>query len=128
DVLPRAEQSLQLWAQAQPYLHDAEDNQREWSSEVFATWLSKPQAGTLGSIPVVVLSRTEGGYRPGATDVPAAQLSEERKHGEALLASLSTSSKQVFIPSGHNMELDSPQSVAAAIQEMIAAVRSGHRF
>lgn len=128
DVLPPGEQRLQLWAQAQPAMYDAENSQREWSSETFALWLSRPQAGSLGSIPVMVLTRAEGGYRDGDTDIPAAQMEKERKDGQAMLASLSSNSKQIFIRSGHNMELESPQSVAAAIQEMVQAVRSHRRL
>lgn len=126
DVLPPGEQKLQLWAQAQPAMYDAENSQREWSSETFALWLSGPQTGSLGSIPVVVLTRAEGGYRDGDTDIPALQREKEREEGQAMLASLSTNSKQIFIHSGHNMELESPQSVATAIQELVQAVRS-HR-
>jgi len=125
-VLSPSEQQLQLWAQAQLAMYDAENSQREWSSETFSLWLSKPQAGSLGSIPVMVLTRAEGGYRDGDTDIPAAQMEKERKDGQALLVSLSSNGKQIFIKSGHNMELESPQSVAAAIQEMVEAVRS-HR-
>ena len=127
-ALPPAEQKLQLWAQAQLPMYDAENSQREWSSETFGLWLAKAQAGTLGSIPVMVLTRAEGGYREGATDIPAAQLETERKQGQAMLASLSTNSKQIFIMGGHNMELDSPQSVVAAIEQMIGALRSDHKL
>ena len=65
----------------------------------------------------MVLTRAEGGYRDGDTDIPAAQMEKERKDGQAMLASLSSNSKQISIQSGHNMELESPQSVAAAIQK-----------
>jgi pimeloyl-ACP methyl ester carboxylesterase len=126
DVLSPSEQQLQLWAQAQLAMYDAENSQREWSSETFALWLSRPQAGSLGSVPVMVLTRAEGGYRDGDIDIPAAQMEKERKDGQAMLASLSSNSKQIFIESGHNMELESPQSVAAAIQKMVEVVRS-HR-
>jgi len=122
-VLPRAEQKLQLWAQSRPEIEDAENSQREWSGEYFAKWLRAPQAGTLGSIPLIVLTRAEGGYRDGDYDLPAAQLEEERKEGQARLALLSANSKQVIVHSGHNMELEAPDDVAAAIREVVQAVR-----
>jgi len=124
EILPKGDQKLQLWAQAQPAMYDAENSQREWSSEIFALWLSRPQAGSLGSIPVIVVTRAEGAYRDGDTDIPSAQMEKERQDGQAMLASLSSNRKQIFIRSGHNMELESPPSVAAAIQEMVQAVRS----
>ena len=124
-VLPPAQQKLQLWAQALPELDDAENSQREWSGEYFAKWLATPQSGTLGAIPLVVLTRAEGGY-DDSQDVPAAQQENDRKGGQAKLALLSTNSRQVIVPSGHNMELEAPDEVTGAIRQVIEAVR-GHR-
>ena len=55
--LPAAEQKLQLWAQALPAIEDTESSQREWSEVYFAQWLAKPRDGSLGAIPLVVLTR-----------------------------------------------------------------------
>jgi len=121
-VLPPPAQKLQLWAQALPEMEDAENSQREWSGEYFAKWLSAPQARALGSIPLIVLTRAEGGY-DNNQDVPAAQLEKERKEGQAKLALLSTNSKQIIVHSGHNMELEAPEEVAAAIRRVVEAVR-----
>ena len=76
--LPPAEQKLQLWAQALPAIEDAENSQREWSEVYFAQWLAKPRDGSLGAIPLVVLTRADGGYKDDL-DVPAAQMEQERK-------------------------------------------------
>ena len=122
-VLPAAEQKLQLWARALPEIEDAENSQREWSGEYFAKWLAVPQAGTLGAIPLVVLTRAEGGYDDGQ-DVPAAQLEKERKEGQAKLAGLSTNSKQIILHCGHNMEVEAPEDVSAAIRQIVEVVRS----
>jgi pimeloyl-ACP methyl ester carboxylesterase len=122
-VLPPEEQKLQLWAQGLPEIEDAENSQREWSGEYFAKWLAAPQAGTLGAIPLVVLTRAEGGYDDGQ-DVPAAQLEKERKEGQAKLAELSTNSRQIILHSGHNMELEAPEDVTSAIRQVVEAVRS----
>ncbi len=123
EVLPPAEQKLQLWAQSQSEIQDAEDSQREWSEEYFARWLATSQNGTLGSMPLIVLTRAEGGFQDGASDVSAAQMEQERVQGQAKLALLSTNSKQVKVHSGHNMELEAPDEVSAAIREMVNAVR-----
>ncbi len=84
-VLPSGEQKMQLWARTRPELDDAENSQREWSGEYFAKWLATPQAGTLGAIPLVVLTRANGGY-DNNQDVPPAQMEKERKEGQARLA------------------------------------------
>jgi len=122
-VLPPNAQKWQVWAQSRPELEDAENSQREWSGEYFAKWLVTQQAGTLGAIPLIVLTRAEGGYRDGDADVPAAQMEKERQEGQAKLALLSTNGKQVIVQSGHNMELQAPDDVAAAIREVVDAVR-----
>jgi pimeloyl-ACP methyl ester carboxylesterase len=121
-ALPEGEQKLQLWAQALPKIADAEMSQMEWSGEYFAKWLAKPQAGTLGTIPVIVLTRAEGGY-DDSLDTPGAQMEKNRKEGQAMLAKLSTNSKQIMVHSGHNMDLEAPAEVTAGIREMVEVVR-----
>lgn len=127
-VLTPEEQQLQLWAESLPAIEDAEDNQREWSTEYFATWLTRSQAGTLKAIPLVVLTRAAGGYGEGEFEIPATQLEKERKEGQAKLALLSTNSKQIIISCGHNMELEAPSDVSAAIREVVEAVRHRGRL
>jgi hypothetical protein len=120
-ALPAADQKLQLWAQALPEIGDAESSQMEWSGEYFAKWLAAPQAGKLGAISLVVLTRAEGGY-DNNQDVPAAQMETERKEGQAKLVQLSTNSKQIIVHSGHNMDLEAPDDVTAAIRLVVEAV------
>jgi pimeloyl-ACP methyl ester carboxylesterase len=122
-VLPADEQNMQLWAQQQWTVYDAENSETQWSEEYFAKWLASPQAGTLGKIPLIVLSRAVGGYKDGDADIPAAQLEQERKDGQAKLVALSSNSKQVILQSGHNMNLDAPDDVAAAIRTVVEAIR-----
>jgi pimeloyl-ACP methyl ester carboxylesterase len=123
EVLPATDRKLQLWAQSLPEINDAENSQREWSGEYFAKWLATSQAGTLGAIPLVVLTRAEGGYKDGDYDIPAAELEKERKDGQQKLTLLSTNSKQVIVHSGHNMHLETPDDVTAAIRDVVQAVR-----
>lgn len=122
NVLPPSEQKMQSWAQSLSEIEDAESSQREWSAEYFAKWLAAPEAGTLGGIPLLVLTRAEGGY-DNDLDVPAAQLEKERKEGQAKLAHFSTNSKQIVVYAGHNMELEKPDDVTAAIRQVVEAVR-----
>ena len=126
-VLPEAIQKLQLWAQVLPEIQDAESSQTDWSGEYFAKWMKTSQAGTLGKIPLVVLTRAEGGYG-NDQDVAAAQLEKERKEGQAMLVKLSSNSKQIIVKSGHNMEVEAPDAVAAAIQMVVEAARKGEKL
>jgi hypothetical protein len=126
-VLPEADQRLQIWAESQLEIQDAEGSQMEWSGEYFANWMKTSQAGTLGAIPLVVLTRAEGGYG-NDQDVPAAQLEKERKDGQAMLVKLSSNSKQVIVKSGHNMDLEAPDDVSGAIQMVVDAVRKGGKL
>jgi pimeloyl-ACP methyl ester carboxylesterase len=126
-VLPPAEQRMHLWAQALPEIDGAENSQREWSGEYYAKQLASPQAGILGSIPVIVLTRADGGFG-NDQDVPAAQLEKERKEGQAKLAQLSTNSRQILVHSGHNMELEAPDEVVAAIREVVQGARHATRM
>jgi pimeloyl-ACP methyl ester carboxylesterase len=122
-VLPQAEQAMHLWAQQLPGVYDAENSETQWSDEYFAKWLAAPQAGVLGTIPVIVLSRADGGYKDGDSDIPAAQLEKERKVGQAKLLLLSSDSKQATVHSGHNMNLEAPEGVGNAIREMVSTLR-----
>lgn len=122
-VLPPDEQRMHLWAQQLPGVYDAENSETQWSDEYFAKWLATPQTGVLGTIPLIVLSRADGGYREGDSDISAAQLEKERKEGQAKLVRLSSNSKQLIVHSGHNMNLEAPEDVSNAIREEVNAVR-----
>ena len=122
--LPAPAQKMQVWAQSLAKTDYAEASQREWSEEYFAKWLATPQKGSLGSIPLIVVMRKEGGYG-NDLDHPAEQLERERKDGQAMLAQLSTQGKLETVSSGHNMEIDAPAEVSAAIREAVQAVRAG---
>jgi hypothetical protein len=77
----------------------------------------------LGSIPLIVMTRAEGGYRDA--DVSALQWERERKEGQAKLVALSSNGKQVIVHSGHNMELEAPDDIAKTIREVLDSVREG---
>jgi pimeloyl-ACP methyl ester carboxylesterase len=126
-VLPASDQSLQLWAQALPQLKDAEGSQREWSVEYFSKWLQTPENASLGSLPLVVVMREKGGYGDDQ-DVSGAQMERERKEGQARLAALSTNARKLVFNTGHNMELEAPEDVTAAIRMAVDAVRNDGQF
>jgi pimeloyl-ACP methyl ester carboxylesterase len=125
--LPPPTRKMQVWAQSLAKTDYAEASQREWSEEYFARWLAMSQKGVLGSIPLIVLTRAEG--RDGDNlDVPAAQLERERREGQAKLTLLSNNGRLVMVRSGHNMEIDAPDDVTAAIREVVQAIRTHRRL
>jgi pimeloyl-ACP methyl ester carboxylesterase len=123
DRLPAEYQHMHLWAMAQePVREDAANSERDWSPEYMAQWRKKSQAGSLGNIPLIVLTRAEGGYG-NDLDVPAAQIEAERKRAQAELAKLSRRGKVVVLQSGHDMQVEAPDKVADAIEEVVKMVR-----
>jgi pimeloyl-ACP methyl ester carboxylesterase len=116
DRLPPDLRALHLWAQSQRALAASEENERTWSPEYFALWHAHPEAGTLGAIPLIVLTREHGGFRD--LDIPAAQQEEERKKNQARLAALSSRGEQRIVASGEDMELEAPDAVVEAIRDV----------
>jgi pimeloyl-ACP methyl ester carboxylesterase len=120
--LPLTAQKMRIWAQSLPALDDAEASQREWSAEYFERWHEKDQEGSLGALPLLVLSREKGGYADGL-DVPAATLDAERLAGQAALARLSRHGKRRMLSSGHRMHLEVPDQVSGAIRQIVNEAR-----
>jgi pimeloyl-ACP methyl ester carboxylesterase len=111
--LPVELQRLHLWAQSQRSLAAAEENEREWSPEYFARWHADPSTGKLGSIPLIVLTRDEGGFHD--LDISAAQQESERRQTQRALASLSSRSEQRTIHAKENAEIDAPLAIVEAV-------------
>jgi pimeloyl-ACP methyl ester carboxylesterase len=126
DRLPLACQRMHSWALAQTAREDAANSEREWSPEYMAKWRRDTPAGSLDGIPLIVLTRAEGGYG-NDLNVPAEQLESERKQAQAGLARLSTRGKQVIVQSGHDMQVEAPDAVSVAIEEVVNAVRQERR-
>lgn len=114
-------QKIDLWASSQPLLEAAENSQRDWSTESMQLLHSKKQKGTLGVIPLIVLTREHGGYQD--MDIPAAQLEHERLSTQQQLTELSSNSLQILVPGGHQMHLEVPDVVASAIRTIVFAIR-----
>jgi pimeloyl-ACP methyl ester carboxylesterase len=110
-------QALHVWAQSQRSLAAAEENERTWSPEYFAKWHDHPQSNPLGSVPLLVLTREVGGFHD--LDIPATQQEAERKANQLRLAGLSTRSEQRIVDSGEDMQVEAPDAVVQAIQDVL---------
>jgi pimeloyl-ACP methyl ester carboxylesterase len=126
DRLPSRDQRAHAWASTLPSLEEAENSQREWSAEYFATWASESRDGSLGALPLVVLTRATGGYGD-FPDMTGAALEQNRLASQSALARLSSAGTQQMVKSGHNMHLEAPDAVAGAIHQVVEAVRWQHK-
>ena len=122
DRLPPREQALHAWAASLPALEEAENSQREWSTEYFAAWARESRDGSLGARPLVVLTRAKGGYGDDL-DMPGAEIERIRLETQRALVRLSTAGSQQLVESGHSMHLEAPDTVAAAIAQVVDAIK-----
>ena len=125
DKLPPEDQKAELWAITQPFLPMAVGSELDSSQAEIAVWYSTKKLSTtpLGNIPLVVISRGEGGYAD-TPEVSGKQLNQERRQEQAELTHLSRNSKQVIAEhSGHNIPLEDPVLVIQAIHEVVEAAR-----
>jgi pimeloyl-ACP methyl ester carboxylesterase len=114
--LPEYAQQVRLWATQQPkYYAQDDDYMAEISARVYAE--DQVKRHPLGDIPLIVLTR-------GKYDYPAplaASLTKEHQEQQARMVQLSTRARQITIPdSGHEIQIDAPEKVVAAIREVIA--------
>ena len=84
DKLSTEDQKAELWAIVQPFLPIAVGSELDSSQEEIAVWYSAKKISTtpLGDIPLVVISRGEGGY-PDTPEVSGKQLDQERREEQA---------------------------------------------
>jgi pimeloyl-ACP methyl ester carboxylesterase len=123
DKLPLTAQKMQVWAQNQFVFQQTVNNEMTWSPEdVQDMYMHKGEAAyMLGDIPLIVLTRGSGGY-DGRVD--SAELENERLQQQEELAHLSTNSKHIIDKnSGHNIHLEDPAVVIAAIRQVYDAAR-----
>jgi pimeloyl-ACP methyl ester carboxylesterase len=118
DKLPQEAQRMRSWALGQVGHTIAAVNPFELE-ELAA--LRAQRAATpfpLGDLPLVVIARG----LPDETGPDAAAHEREHKDDQAALAALSRHGKQITAErSGHHVQLDQPQLVVSAIQEVVAA-------
>jgi pimeloyl-ACP methyl ester carboxylesterase len=121
DRLSPEDQKMQLWAQTQFSYFKAASSEMDWSPEDVAE-MYKNRGNPdfmLGNIPLIVLSKGNGGFS-GVAD--SAQLEQQRLALQDDLARLSTNSKHIIDKnSGHNIHLEDPPTVILAIKEVIEA-------
>ncbi|HYK46652.1 MAG TPA: alpha/beta hydrolase [Parafilimonas sp.] len=118
---PDSIQKMQVWAQSQPWLIPSVQAEMDWSPEDVADLYAhrNDPAYMLGDMPLIVLTRGEGGF-DGRSD--SLQLENERLHAQHELTHLSTNSKQIIdMHSGHNIHVEDPAVVTAAINEVFTA-------
>ncbi len=128
DRLPAGAKESWRWAEGQPLLQLATRAELDWSPEELARMHQERLANraTLDSLPLIVLGRTTGGY-PDGMSIPADSLERERKALQADLAALSSRGRVRFAPqSGHNIHLEDPAFVVAAIHELVSGSSSEH--
>ncbi len=121
-VLPADEQTLQLWAQQLPGVYDAQNSETGWSKSISRSGWPRRKPALWGRFPSS-FSQVRWRIQDGDSDVPAAQLEKERKEGQTKLLLLSSNSRKMIVHSGHNMNLEKPDDVAAAIRDVVMAVR-----
>jgi len=127
DKLPPYIQQIRLWAVAQPKHYLADDNPFE-AEELAAVYTERHKTEyPLGDIPLLVLHRERGGYKPVPgiiTPEVAKQMEEERIENNRDLVRLSRNSAHIIAKnSGHDVHLDRPELVIDAIRQVVEAVR-----
>lgn len=122
DKFPDSIKRMQLWAQTRPQFINAVQGEMDWSPEDVANLYahnSEPDY-MLGNIPLIVLTRGKGGFDGRADSL---QLENERLEAQKKLADLSANSEHIIdMNSGHNIHVEDPVTVIAAIKKVYTAV------
>lgn len=122
DKFPDSIKRMQLWAQTRPQFIQAVQGEMDWSPEDVANlYAHKGEAGyMLGNMPLIVLTRGKGGFDGRADSLP---LENERLQSQNKLAGLSINSEHIIDNnSGHNIHVEDPATVIAAIKKVYTAV------
>ena len=126
--LPDSVQKMQIWAQSQPQFIKTVRAEMDWSPEDVADLYrhKKEPLYMLDDMPLIVLTRGKGGF-DGRKD--SLQFETERLQSQEELASMSADSKHIIdMNSGHNIHLEDPAIVIAAIKEVFAAASNHTRL
>jgi pimeloyl-ACP methyl ester carboxylesterase len=128
DKLPDSVQKMQIWAQSQPQFIKTVQAEMDWSPEDVANLYRHKNEPPymLDDMPLIVLTRGKGGF-DGRKD--SLQLENERLQSQEELTHLSTNSKHIIdMNSGHNIHLEDPTIVIAAIKEVFTAASNHTRL
>jgi pimeloyl-ACP methyl ester carboxylesterase len=127
DKLPPNIQQIRLWALAQPAHLLADNNPLEGEEMVALDRERRSRPYPLGSLPLIVLHREVGGYKPIPKMInleQVKQLEEERVSLNRELVSLSRNSAHIIAKnSTHDIHLDRPELVVDAIRQVLDAAR-----
>jgi hypothetical protein len=126
--LPKKMQRWQVWAQSSAVYRREAGNEMNWSPEDVADLYKHQQSPQywLGNIPLIVLTRGEGGYGDRTDSI---LLETERLKLQQKLAALSTNSKWIIDKkSGHNIHLEDPSLVIRSIREVFDALKFHKRM
>jgi pimeloyl-ACP methyl ester carboxylesterase len=116
NALPLSMQQYRLWAMRHPKCPAPADN--FLAEEIAAIYSSRREnPRPLGSLPLVVITGTQGDVPPGADTTAWRQ--EKADHMKDL-AQLSGEGRLISDPhAGHHVQLDDPTAVVAAIQDVL---------
>ena len=118
---PRRESS------ASPQNDAAGDYMAEEFQQIYLSRLANPEP--LGDRPLIVLAAGKQPAPPGTSEELWTRLREEKDEQKADLARLSRNSKLIRDPSsGHDIQIDNPQLVVRAIEEVLDAIATGNRL
>jgi len=125
--LPPNIQQIRLWALAQP-AHLLADNNPFEGEEMAAMYNERrSREYTLGDLPLIVLHREVGGYKPIPKMISPEQVTQLEAERVALnreLVSLSRNSAHIIARnSTHDIHLDRPELVVDAIRKVFEAAR-----
>jgi pimeloyl-ACP methyl ester carboxylesterase len=116
EKLPPEIQKLRRWALSRDTHFVAMDDDYGPEESALMYDLRHKTEHPLGSLPVIVLSRSRNEYPKNVAE----QMTKEHEAQQADLTALSANSKQVVVPeSGHHIQLDQPAAVIAAIQGLV---------
>jgi pimeloyl-ACP methyl ester carboxylesterase len=121
-------QKMQIWAQSKPQFIKTVQAEMDWSPEDVADLYAHENepAYVLGRMPLIVLTRGKGGF-DGRKD--SLQLEKERLQSQEELTRISANSKHIIdMNSGHNIHLEDPEVVIAAIKEVFLAASNHSRL
>jgi pimeloyl-ACP methyl ester carboxylesterase len=123
DKLPKDAQRLRLWGLGRLNYYSTDDDYlAEISAKLYSEDQTKPHS--LGSMPLVVLTRTEYDYPPSQREA----LVREHKDQQARLVALSAKGHQVIVPnSGHHIQIDSPGQVVDTVRRLVSKSRESSK-
>jgi pimeloyl-ACP methyl ester carboxylesterase len=121
-ALTRRERAWRAWIQLQPRFDAARQDELQHSPDSLARMHEVTQSGSLGVLPLLVLTRRHGGYE-GLGEPLASEMEAERRSQQRSLARLSTRGRQMEFDGDHNPHLSAPRFTARIVVAFQREVR-----